>query len=74
MRKLNDYLGLVCLLCVLIVGVISYRADLNHNEKIEAITIYYDAELSKCDSVNELNKQWFVQDSIWHEAYKKIKH
>lgn len=74
MRKINDYFGLVCFLCVLIIGAVSYRADIEHKENIKEITIYYESELNKCDSVNEANQNFYVHDSIWHEAYKKIKH
>lgn len=74
MRKINDYFGIVCFFCALVIGYISYRTEIKHKAYIEDLTIYYDAEVNKCDSVNQLNREWFVQDSIWHEAYKKIKH
>lgn len=41
---------------------------IKHDNNILKSRLYY------CDSINELNRAYYIEDSIWHEAYKKLKH
>jgi len=73
MKKLSEYFGLICFLCCLIIGWLYYKASVKNSEQIEKINLYYDVELRKRDSVNEANRDYYIQDSIWHEADRKLK-